>query len=135
MKGTNETEVLLVRINRLFGLFIQNREIYLKNVGQKVSALEPDVRKYITSDIPEVLRLFVDWENYKIKGSVGAGRSFPALICKHLHHLQCLYKIRLLCKATVSTGMYLHLCLLLHFRIRILRLLSELLPFRGIHPM
>ena len=73
MKGTNETEVLLVRINRLFGLFIQNREIYLKNVGQKVSALEPDVRKYITSDIPEVLRLFVDWENYKIKGSVGAG--------------------------------------------------------------
>ncbi len=30
MKGTNETEVLLVRINRLFGLFIQNREIYLK---------------------------------------------------------------------------------------------------------
>ena len=73
MKGTNETEVLLVRINRLFGLFIQNREIYLKNVGQKVSALEPDVGKYITSDIPEVLRLFVDWENYKIKGSVGAG--------------------------------------------------------------
>ena len=63
MKGTNETEVLLVRINRLFGLFIQNREIYLKNVGQKVSALEPDVRKYITSDIPEVLRLFVDWED------------------------------------------------------------------------
>lgn len=73
MKGTNEAEALLIRINRLFGLFIQNREIYLRNVGQKVSALEPDVRKYITSDIPEALRLFVEGENYKIKGSVGAG--------------------------------------------------------------
>lgn len=73
MKGTNEAEALLVRINRLFGLFIQNREIYLKNIGQKVSALEPDVRKYITFDIPEALGLFVERENYKIKGSVGAG--------------------------------------------------------------
>ncbi|MCQ2524909.1 MAG: DUF3578 domain-containing protein [Lachnospiraceae bacterium] len=65
---------IIQEINSKFADFFQISNLYLSNIGNRVTNIPDDKKDIITKEIPALLYNFFDSNRYVIKGSVGKGR-------------------------------------------------------------